>query len=230
MSSTRTITLNEFGLARRERTSNAGTTSIKYTVSIDAAPMVHTFDSKSLGRGPADAIADHLRGRVAGIGERAAPATIRRRELAAKAFASGDLATMKRYGGGRIGAMPPNQSDRMFNDSGRMARGIAAGPTKDNQWVVNFPANRFDPSTLKGGEAGVIKMFERLRQLIPEFGDVSILADVAAVRQAIDESTELIISRNTFSVGGSLVSLGSARAARLDALRAGLELFQQIAA
>jgi hypothetical protein len=224
----RTVTLNEFGLERRERTNAAGATGVRYSVSIDAKPLVHTFDAKALGRGPALAIAEHLRGRVAAINTPASPATVRKRRAAAKALASGESTASKRYGGGRMGFMAPGQSEMLFNDSGRTAKGIVANATKDNQWVVNFPANRFDPRTFDDGEAGVVRMFEKLVELVPEFGNPQRLANVPAVRDAIASSIALIIARN--SGPGGLVDFDAVRRARLDALRAGLQLVQSLAA
>jgi hypothetical protein len=97
------------------RTSSTG--RVKRTIRIDAEPMTIVTDPKTLGQPVAFAIANHYRERVRGIAAVASKATQRAREVAAKAFAEGKPWAVKRYAGGRIGSLPPNQSDRVFNDS-----------------------------------------------------------------------------------------------------------------
>lgn len=102
----------------------------------------------------------------------------------------------QRYGGGRMGAMEPNQSDRLFNDSGRLAESIVAGPKGDG-WVINVAANRFDPKTFPGGVAALTQMFERLAELVPEFADLGLLADSITVKRAIREATAAMMQKAT---------------------------------
>lgn len=226
----KTVVLNEFGgasLQRRERTTSTGT-SVRYTVSIEAQPFVHVFDAKTLGAGPAHAIVDHLRRRVEDIGMPAAPATILRRKYAKSALERGARWATERYGGGKMGTMAPTESDRLFNDSGRLAKGLVASPTRDNNWVINVPANRFDPSTFRDGEAGLVRMYTRLRELVPEFGDANQLGTVPAVRQAIGESIDFILMRGLGRTYGDAAGLRErVRAAQLDAIREALALAQQ---
>lgn len=40
-----TIVLNDFGLAERRRTTSKGTSS-RYTVTINAEPIIHTFEDR----------------------------------------------------------------------------------------------------------------------------------------------------------------------------------------
>ncbi len=71
----------------------------------------------------------------------------------------------RRYAGGKLGPMAPNRSDKLFNDSGRLAYGVAAAPVGD-EWIVNVPANRFSAETLDNGGAaalpGIMALFQRL--------------------------------------------------------------------
>lgn len=220
--------LNDFGLERRERTTSRGTKA-RYTVSIQAEPLVHVFDTKSLGAGPAAAIAEHLRERVRGIGAEAAPSTLLHRKYAATAATSGKRWAARRYAGGRIGAMAPNQSSRLFNDSGRLVKSIVAGPTRDENWVINVAANRFDPKTFRDGEAGVSRMHDLLRQHVPEFGDSAALLQVPAVRRAIGESVDTIFRKAIGRQYADATSLRAAvRQAQLDALKRGLELVRAL--
>lgn len=241
MATQKTVVLNSFGLVRRERTTTTNirvgdlslegnvTTGIRYSVSIDAQPMIHTFDAKTLGMGPAEAMAEHLRKRVATIGVRAAATTILKRKYAADALDRGESWAQARYSGGRTGQKRPGASDRLFNDSGRLAEGIVATPTRDNQYVVNVPANRFDPRTFRDGEAGIMRMFVKLRELVPEFGDASQLATVPAIRQAIGESLDYIfVSKLGRSYGGSSDLRSRVRASQMDALRQALELVSEL--
>lgn len=226
----KTVVLNTFGLERRERFSSSGDAmGARYSVSVDATPMVHRFDAKQLGRGPAIAIVEHLRDRVETIGLDAKPATIARREQAKKALAKGGPEAVRRYSGGRIGTMEPAKSTKLFNDSGRFASGIFAAPTTSG-WTINFPANRFDPSTFDDGEAGVMRLFVRLRELVPEFGDAAQLSTVLSVRRAIADSTNAIIARSSWRSSGA-VDLGDRRrAATIAAVREAIDLVLEIAA
>lgn len=226
----RTVVLNTFGLERRERFNAAGEAmGARYSVSIDATPMIHRFDAKALGRGPANAIVEHLRMRIEDIPVDAAPATIRRRAQAKKELERGDPMAVKRYAGGRIGTKQPGASTKLFNDSGRFLEGLYAAPVA-NGYTINVPANRFDPSTFDGGEAGVMRLFVKLRELVPEFGDAAQLSTVLSVRRAIQEASESIIARSSWRSSSSVVDLGEARRSRLEAVREALELASTIAA
>ncbi len=155
-----TVAINDFGLQRRDRTNKkTGATKSRFTVSIDATPLTHHCDAVSLGRGPANAIAEHLRARIRGITADATDATVARRKSAARSFEYGghappitgkgkarkaskvanakfhsDMETtsvMARYSGGRMGPMAPNtQGTKLFNDSGRLAQSLIAKPAK----------------------------------------------------------------------------------------------------
>lgn len=246
----RTIVLNGFGLEKRERfksvTVNTGVIQFdtmqsmgaRFSVSVDATPMVHVYDAKTLGAGPAAALAEHLRERVQNIGVNASQATLLRREQARKALTAASErakdkpsreSTQKRYSGGRLGAMPPDQSEKLFNDSGRFAKGIYAAATATG-YTINFPANRFDPSTFDDGDAGVMRLFVKLRELVPEFGDAAQLATVPAFQRAVTAAKESIIARSSWRSSGQVIDLGEARRSRLEAVRAALELASAIAA
>lgn len=207
------IVLNE-GLEMR--TSKSG--KMRCSVKVTAEPLIVNFDAKRLGRGPALAIAEHFRQRISDIAAIAAPATIKARKVAAKALELGKSWAVKRYAGGRTGAMTPNASDRLFNDSGRMAKTITATASED-AWRVNVAANRLSPDTADhGGIAAVEAIFAKLVDLVPEIGDASLLLDVLSVRRAIKASTD------------SLVKKIEARSSELpfEAIEAAIELASQI--
>lgn len=190
----KTVVLNSFGdgsLERRTRTNARGKSSDRYTVTIDAKPLVLDFDTKTLGRGLANTITAHLQKRVSEIGALASAQTQLNRKYAETALSKGKPWASKRYSGGRIGTMTPNQSPRLFNDSGRFVKGIVAGPTKDNNWVINVPANRLNASQL-GSENALKDIVNRLRQYVPEFGSASELVRIPAIQQAISKAAEAI--------------------------------------
>lgn len=188
-----TVLLGDFGLQRRDRTTSAGTKS-RYTVEIKSEPLVHVYNARALGEGPANAIADHLRTRVQGIAASASPSTQLQRKYAQNALAAGKPWAARRYAGGRIGALAPNQGNgALFNDSGRFAQSIIANPTRDEAWIVNVAANRLDPKTFRDGEAGVVRMVEQLRQHIPEWGDSRAIMNLPAVRQAMALAADMIL-------------------------------------
>lgn len=182
-SSDTVMVLNDYGFTKR--TSTTGRT--RYTVTIKSEPILVNTDPRALTRGPAEAIAAHLRTRITGINATASPATLRAREVAEKALAAGKPWARQRYAGGRIGQRQPGQSDNLFNDSGRFAESIAVGAVKDG-WVINVAANRLDARTFRGGEAGLLAMVEQLKRFVPEFGDAKRLAEVLPVRRAVNEA------------------------------------------
>ncbi len=182
-----TVVINDFGsgsLERRTRMSASGKSKDRWSVTLDANPLSFDFDTKTIGRGVADTIAAHLRKRVSEIGAVASPSTQLKRKYAASALARGESWAVRRYSGGRTGATPPNQSPRLFNDSGRFARGITVGPTRDNNWVINVPANRLNATQL-GSENALSEIVNKLRQYVPEFGSAVDLVQVPVVKHAI---------------------------------------------
>lgn len=200
------VTINDFGLQRRERVSPTGKASVRFTVGISGSPLPHDLDPAMLGRKPAEAMADWLRERVKSIQAAASPATEKQRVHAAAALRRGEDWALKRYAGGRMGLMPPNPTGNLFNDSGRFAKGIIARPVgasgrvgNPNEWVINVPANRLDPSTLHGAVQGVAalqRIYARLVELVPEFGNPGMLVNIPSVRRAIEDSAKAIIGKN----------------------------------
>lgn len=189
------MVVNDYGggsLTRRTRTitdkaGNSRAGKSRYTVEIKSEPLLIQTDPKALGAAPAIAIRDHLKQRVGDINETASPNTIKARLSAQKAVMQGQPWAMKRYSGGRIGTRAPARTDRLFNDSGRLVESIAVAARGDS-WIINVAGNRFDPSTLNGGEAALMRIIERLRDLVPEWGDARKLVDVLSVQRAIRQS------------------------------------------
>jgi hypothetical protein len=161
----------------------------RYRIEIKGDSLLINADPKALGQGPAEAIAQLLRDRVLGVSARAPAATIKAREVAAKAFAQGKSWALKRYAGGRIGAMPPNQSDRALNDSGRMAQSIAVGATKDG-YTVNMAANRLDSSA-----GNVNRIWQAVLRYVPELGDTRRLMDSIPIRKALEQGLQDAVLR-----------------------------------
>lgn len=172
------LVINE-GAKLESHTSKSGKT--RFTVTIQSEPVVFNFDPHLLGAPVAQAIAHHFRERVKQISAVASPATIKAREAAAKAFQRGEAWATKRYGGGRTGPMEPNQSNRLFNDSGRFAETITANAgRKDAVWRVNVAANR-----LSGDPGTVQRIWKRLVELVPEFGNPALLLGNDVIRASI---------------------------------------------
>lgn len=198
----RVVAINDFGLQERTRVNAAtGKESVRFAVSIVGTPVIHNIDTKALGKDTALAITQHLRARMLTIQAKAAPATIARRANAASAHRVDDSKKFQdsleaRYSGGRMGTMPPNQSDRLFNDSGRFAKSIKAGFGNGNEWVINVAKNRLDPTTLNGGEAALRSVYAKLIELIPEFGDPERLMRTPSVAAAIVDGWQRVIMRN----------------------------------
>lgn len=178
------------------------------TIDVRSEALVHDLDPRKLGAPVAVAIADHLRNRIFGIVARAAQSTLDRRARAAKE--PNDPSNAERYSGGRTGATPPNQSDRLFNDSGRLAKSIAARAAGDS-FVVNVAANRLDRSTFgKGFDA----MLQKLAQYVPEIANPKLLMDSIPIRKALKDAQASIVKKQQ----ASIEALSDARARALVGL------------
>ncbi len=205
--------LGAANLKQRTRTNAKGVSKSRYTVEVSGDSLLINTDPKSLGKGPAEAIAEHLRQQIQNISAVASPGTLKwrksaergltnnaeHRELSKTAFAKKEAAAgrghllgptgnwaQRRYSGGRLGFMPPNQSDRLFNDSGRFAKSITANANNET-WTINVASNRLDPGTLGGGGGALVRVYRRLIELVPEFGDMSRLLNSSKVRAALEQ-------------------------------------------
>jgi len=189
-----------------EHRTNLKTGKERFSVQLKSDPITINLDPKTLGKPVAEAIAHHLRERVRGISERASPATLRARAVAAKAFAAGEAWALKRYAGGKMGGRAPNQSDRSFNDSGRFAESIAVGASKDDSWRINVAANRLSSATATGGAAGVQRIWEKLVSLVPEFADMGKLMAASDVVRARVKAQERMFRKGTLKEVVGLVN------------------------
>jgi hypothetical protein len=211
----KTVVLNDFGLAERQRTSARGKIGARWTVQIKADPLPLVFDPKNLGQGPADVAAQIIRDKIRGLSEQVTPATRAARERALVAFRAGTPWAKQRYGGlyippnasivglpgatgkksNRLPPMEPSPTSPSFwRDSGRFLAGLIVRPTRDNEWVVNVPANRFDPETFNnGGREALLVQVARLQELVPEFGDARALERHPDMRAAIGDATDAML-------------------------------------
>ncbi len=199
----RVVAINDLGLQERTRVSTVTgkDLGVRFAVSIVGTPVIHNIDTKALGKGPALAIEQHLRASMLSIQAKASDSTLERRKNAVAAHRVDDSKKFQdsleaRYSGGRLGTMPPNQSDRLFNDSGRFAKSIKAGFGNGNEWVINVAKNRLDPTTLNGGEAALRSVYAKLVELIPEFGDPEKLMKVNSVALSIVDAWRNVVMKN----------------------------------
>lgn len=190
------VILNE-GLESRSR---GGKT--RYTIRVTAEPLAINLDPKSLGAPVAQAIVHHFKERIRGISAVAAPATLKAREVAQRAFKAGKPWAMKRYSGGRTGPMEPNQTNRAFNDSTRFGETITANASKDNAWRINVAANR-----LSGDANTVQRIWTRLTQLVPEFANPALLMESDIIKASIKRAQSNMIKKARATTGGLQISL-----------------------
>jgi hypothetical protein len=140
------IVINDWGnLTASVRTRASGKERVTLEIRGDAL-LINT-DEKELMKPIAAALAAEIRKGVQTFHGVASPATRKAREVAARAFANGEAWARKRYSGGQIGAMAPNQTPRLLNDSGRLAKSIVVGVTNAKEHVVNVAANRLGPES-----------------------------------------------------------------------------------
>lgn len=200
MSDETVIVINE-GL--EQRTTKSGKT--RFTVKIKSEPLVHNLDPKALGTPVAAAIVHHYRERVKGITATASPATLKARKVEAKAFAAGKPWAVKKFSGGRLGPMAPNQSDRMFNDSGRFASSITGNASSKGAWRINVASNRLS------GDAGMVsRIWNKLVGLVPEFGNPALLLDNMIIRKSIERARDGMIKKLAATERTTFVSVAKA--------------------
>lgn len=201
MSDYEEVTVVNQGL--KSRATKTGKTT--YSVVINAEPIVVNTGPAALVAPVAQAVAHHLRERMRGISAVASKATQAARRAAEKAVQAGDSWAMRRYSGGRIGTKAPNQSNRLFNDSGRFADGIVAAYVgKDGTFRVNVPANRLDPQT--AGVGGVERIWKRLVELVPEFGNPALLTQSDVIRASVKRATKDMIKKAQSTNGQLAIS------------------------
>jgi hypothetical protein len=114
---------------------------------------------------------------------------------------SADQGVMKRYSGGKLGAMPPNQTDRLFNDSGRLVRSIVAQAAEGAQWIVNVAGNRFSVDTLDTGGDGspqqaLSRIMAQLARYVPMIANPALLMSAAPVRAAVEATMQQMIHKS----------------------------------
>lgn len=115
----------------------------RYTVEVRSQPLLLNFDDEMIAGSYAQDYQRVIQDQIRLIAETAKPATLAKRAAAAGQLAAGLPGATKRYSGGRMGAMPPNQSDKLFNDSGRLREGIHVRQNStDKTFTINLPANR----------------------------------------------------------------------------------------
>lgn len=192
----------------KRKVSSGGT--VKFAMEVRSEALVINLDTKAMGDVVSQAIATELRERVEGITQDAAPATIKARESERKAYAAGKPWAVKRFSGGKMGATPPTTSTKAFNNSGRFAKSIVAGAAKGGVWIVNWAANRIDPST---GNAE--RIWNRLVSLVPAFADVSILYSSPKIIDAIGAGLDSMIAKAAAS--GDQISAARAKAIAAEA-------------
>lgn len=117
------------------------------TTTVESEPITVMLDEGAVARRAAEMLAQRIREQTEAIVEQVTPATAKARRKAEKAFANGESWAMKRFSGGRTGVTPPRPGEnRMFNHSGRLARGIFATFRKEQKdFAINYPVNRWQP-------------------------------------------------------------------------------------
>jgi hypothetical protein len=205
-----TVVLNDFSgvtFEQRTRTSAAGKTGVRYSLSMEAEPILNILDGVYLGKGPADAIRDILIKQSKSIGQFIKPSTELHRKRMRREFAEGgakptgplarrffDVA--RRYSGGTTGAKAPGAggTNRIGVDSGRLSEGwfVRQNPVEQS-FTINVPENRFTPETWAGTMESLQAWVTRFVSLVPALADPkSILGDDAFVR-AVAKSPPVVL-------------------------------------
>jgi len=184
----------------------------RYGFEIKSEPLLHDLSELNLGQGPAQAVADLIKDQINGISVRASNATLAMRKKAAAAFTSGESWALRRYSGGRIGAMAPNTSDKLFNDSGRLRESIFVRENMtDASFTVNVAASRLNPDLFG---AGFTAMINRLTALVPALDPRKLMGMPtveAAIKRSVDEMVTKATDNSEAAIAAGMARLRSAQ-------------------
>lgn len=164
------MTVEVLNAGLRSSTSKSG--KQRSHIVVESEALAFDLDTYRLAKPVAEAYAHHLREKVRAIASIASPATLKAREKLKKAYERGVPSAVKQFAGGRTGATPPTDSKTEFNHSGRFRESIVAAPASDGTIRVNVAGNRLSTSTATA--AGVERIWNRLVQLVPEFGSIAL--------------------------------------------------------
>ncbi len=177
------VVINDWGnLTASIRTRASGKERVTLEIRGDAL-LINT-DEKELMKPIAEALAAEVRKGIRTYHGFASPATRKAREVAARAFERGESWAKRRYSGGRIGPMAPNQTGRLLNDSGRLAKSIVVGVTSAKEHVMNVAANRLGPDPL---------VRRRTLDLLRPIVEGAMKSEAAA--KGVEKAKELLVQR-----------------------------------
>lgn len=181
-------TINEWDrlIAKERVRQGARGTNTRVTLSVKSQSVTVVTDPRLLGGPVADAIRDTLAHQIRSITAPASEDTLLFRVYAAGAYRRGKRWARKRYSGGRIGGMAPNSATggRLFNDSGRLSKGLAVRPNSKGEWVINVPVNRLKRADFKPGRYDL--MINKLVTLVPGLRDPRSLYQIPIVKESLD--------------------------------------------
>jgi hypothetical protein len=198
--------------ARRGTTASGVRRKPRYTIEIRSEPLLMDLNELVLGGTLAEVWAERIRDNIRGIAIPASEATQAFREAAVGALTRGEAWAKQRYAGGRIGAMPPNTSDKLFSDSGRLAVGVHVKQNlTDASYTVNLPANRFNPETFGRGYDAMVSKFV---SLVPMLDPKKALGDPAiekAIKQSLTDAMQKLESNAHATIVRGLTRLRAQR-------------------
>lgn len=189
----------------------------RYAFDIKSEPLLFDLNEMNLGGRLAEVWAQRIKDNIRGISKFASEATQAFRYKAAAAFKAGEPWAAQRYAGGRIGPMAPNTTNKLFNDSGRLATGVFVRQNlTDSSFTVNLPANRFNPALFGDGYE---RMVDKFVSLVPMLDPKKALGD-PQIEAAIKTSVEQMVSKAESNAEAAIQrKLAQLRAARLRAVK-----------
>jgi hypothetical protein len=203
--------------ARRGTLKSGAQRKARYSIEIRSEPLLLDLNELVLGGKLAEVWAQRIRDNIQGIAVPASKATQAFREGAVGALQRGEAWARQRYAGGRIGAMAPNTSDKLFSDSGRLAAGVHVRQNlTDASYTVNFPANRFNRETFGANYDAMVAKFV---SLVPMLDPKKAIGDPAiekAIKQSLEDSIQKLESNAQAAIVAGLARL---RAQQLRVLK-----------
>lgn len=228
MSRRETVILHDFGGGLRtgvtERFTKGGKGG-KFTVDVEATPLVHTFDDRALAAAGAEALVDALRDDFGGQPV-AAEATREKRNYHARRWrglvderaGSNRSWLQKMYSGGRTGETPPKsgvESPRRWSGSSRLFQTVTARwVDRAGAFIVNVAANRLKRRELATKFAQDMPTLENLAAFSrsPEFKKA--LAEGMGVLIAkagkVSDAKRVALRQKQLAVARGLLDLGKA--------------------
>jgi hypothetical protein len=205
-------------LAQRRGTLASGERrKARYSIEVKSEPLLLDLNEMNLGGQLAEAWTQRVKDQLQGVSTVVSKGTQAMREKARIAFNAGAAWALKRYSGGRIGPMAPNQSDKFGNDSGRLIKSVHLRQNlTDASYTMNVASNRLNREQFGRGYDAFV---ERLISYAPILDPKRAIGDPIIERAVKDAAASAISKMESNAEAAIARGLARYRAKRAQVLK-----------